>query len=74
MAAMGAAADAAACSMCYNTVAAAGENAIRALRSGVLVLLIPPLAIFAVLLAVAYRGRNRFCTAAARRPPAAILR
>ena len=48
------------CAMCYNNAAAAKASAIRALQSGILLLLIPPLLIFIGIFVVAFRGRNRF--------------
>lgn len=48
------------CAMCYNTAAAAKASAIQALRSGILVLLIPPLAICAGIIWFGFRARNRF--------------
>lgn len=46
--------------MCYNDAAAASAQGIHALRSGILVLAIPPIAIFAIIFGVAYRNRNRY--------------
>jgi len=48
------------CAMCYNTAAAANAAAIQALRSGILVLLIPPVLIFGAVCGFALRNRNRF--------------
>jgi hypothetical protein len=48
------------CAMCYNTAAAAKATAIRALRSGILVLLIPPCLMFIGIFLAAFRNRERF--------------
>ncbi len=48
------------CAMCYTAAAAAKATAIRALRSGILILLFPPSLIFLSILGVAYRRRNSF--------------
>ena len=48
------------CSMCYNSAAAAKVSAIEALKHGILILLIPPLAMFIGIFALAFRRRNRF--------------
>jgi hypothetical protein len=48
------------CALCYNTAAAANASAIHALRSGILVLLIPPVLIFGAICTFALRHRNRF--------------
>jgi hypothetical protein len=52
------------CAMCYASASAAKAGAIQALRSGILVLLIPTLLIFAVLAVLVYRRRNQFNEAA----------
>jgi hypothetical protein len=46
--------------MCYNAAAAAKASAIQALRHGILILLIPPLAMFIGIFGLAFRRRNRF--------------
>lgn len=48
------------CAMCYNTASAASAGAIQALRSGILVLLFPPLLLFLGIFALALRRRNSF--------------
>lgn len=48
------------CAMCYNSASAAKAAALHALRSGVLILLVPPLLMFIGIFVVAYRSRNRF--------------
>lgn len=52
------------CALCYNTAAAAKASAIQALRSGILILGIPPLLIFGAFLVYAWRSRNRVNDAA----------
>jgi len=47
------------CAMCYNTAAAAKAKAIQALRSGILVLLIPPALMFIGIFARAFRSKER---------------
>ena len=47
------------CAMCYSTTAAS-RAAIQALRSGIVVLLIPPVLIFGTVCVLALRNRNRF--------------
>src|SRR2546426_10637649 len=46
------------CVMCYNTAAAAKAAAINALRSGILILMVPPVLISAGVFALALRGRE----------------
>jgi hypothetical protein len=46
--------------MCYTTAAAAKAAAIRALRSGILILLIPPLLMAIGIFVRAWRSRERF--------------
>ncbi len=48
------------CAMCYNNAAAAKANGIRALQSGTIILLIPPMLMFIGIFAVAFRSRTRF--------------
>jgi len=48
------------CAMCYNNAAAARAGAIHALRSGILVLLVPPMLIFGTVCGFAFRNRDRF--------------
>ncbi len=48
------------CAMCYNTAAAAKAAAIHALRSGILILLIPPALMFIGIFAMAFRRQERF--------------
>jgi hypothetical protein len=48
------------CVMCYNTAAAAKATAIRALRSGILILLVTPLIICGGIVMLGLRARDRF--------------
>jgi len=53
------------CPLCYTQAAAAGARMIQALRSGILVLILPPMFMWIGLGIVAYRRRNRFRDATA---------
>jgi hypothetical protein len=48
------------CSLCYTQAASSGHRMIEALRSGILVLIIPPTLMWLVIAAVLYARRNRF--------------
>src|SRR5205807_10627563 len=48
------------CPMCYRAAAAAKGGAIQALRSGILILMIPPVLIVGGITVLAVRSRNRF--------------
>jgi len=48
------------CAMCYTSAAAAKAGALQALRSGILILLVPALIMFAGIFVVIYRSRDRF--------------
>jgi hypothetical protein len=48
------------CAMCYTSAAAAKAGALQALRSGILILLLPPLVMMGIIAGVIYRYRNRF--------------
>jgi len=48
------------CALCYTQAAGAGSRAIQALRSGILVLVIPPVLICIGLTVMAYKKRNQF--------------
>jgi hypothetical protein len=48
------------CAICYNDAAAAKSAAIQALRSGTLILLFPVLLLFAGILVMTFRSRNRY--------------
>jgi len=52
------------CAMCYTSAAAARAGALQALRSGILILLVPALVMFAGIFVVIYRSRDRFNGAA----------
>ena len=59
---------AAQCVMCYSTAAAQDSEAIKALNLGILVLLIPPVAIMGSILLLAFRYRNSDPTEAEQTP------
>lgn len=48
------------CALCYSQAASAGARMIQALRSGILVLIIPPMFMWVGLTIVVYRKRNQF--------------
>ena len=48
------------CALCYTQAAGAGQRLIQALRSGILVLIFPPMAICIAIAVAAYRKRNQF--------------
>jgi hypothetical protein len=48
------------CALCYSQAAAGGSRLIQALRSGILILVIPPMAISVGIAVMAYRKRNQF--------------
>ena len=48
------------CSMCYTQAASAGARMVQALRSGILVLIFPPMGICIGLMVMSYKKRNRF--------------
>ena len=48
------------CALCYTQASASGSRMIEALRSGILVLVIPPTLMWLVIAAIAYSKRNRF--------------
>jgi hypothetical protein len=48
------------CAMCYTSAASAKAGALQALRSGILILLVPALMMFAGIFVVIYRSRDRF--------------
>jgi hypothetical protein len=47
------------CPLCYQVAANSGSHVIQALKSGILVLLFPPLLIYAGFAFLAYRKRNQ---------------
>jgi hypothetical protein len=48
------------CSLCYTQAASAGARLIQALRSGILVLMVPPMFMSVGITILAYRKRNQF--------------
>lgn len=48
------------CALCYTQAAASGARMIQALRSGIVVLIIPPVSICLGAIALAYRRRDQF--------------
>jgi hypothetical protein len=48
------------CSLCYTQAASAGSRMIQALRSGILVLIFPPMVICIGLTILTYRKKDRF--------------
>jgi hypothetical protein len=48
------------CALCYTQAASAGARMIQALRSGILVLIVPPTLMWVVVMVVIYRKRNQF--------------
>jgi len=46
------------CAMCYTTVAGGGQGVIQALKSGIIVLLIPPLVLFTGLIVTILRWKQ----------------
>ena len=48
------------CALCYSQAAGAGSRVIQALRSGILVLVIPPVLMCIGLAVMAYKKRNQF--------------
>jgi hypothetical protein len=48
------------CAMCYQSAAASGPRSIQALKTGILILMFPPVLITAAIVYLAYRKRNKF--------------
>ena len=48
------------CALCYTQAASSGSRMIQALRSGILVLIIPPTLMWLVIAAIMYSKRNQF--------------
>jgi hypothetical protein len=48
------------CALCYTQAASAGSRIIQGLRSGILVLVIPPMFMSVGITVLAYRKRNQF--------------
>jgi hypothetical protein len=47
------------CALCYTQAAGAGHKLIQGLRTGILVLIVPPMLMSAGITILAYRKRNR---------------
>ncbi|HVI79625.1 MAG TPA: hypothetical protein VM715_15950 [Candidatus Acidoferrum sp.] len=54
-----AAADAQSCALCYTQAAGAGHRLIQGLRTGILVLIVPPVCMSVGITVLAYKKRNR---------------
>jgi hypothetical protein len=48
------------CGLCYTQAASAGARMIQALRSGILILIVPPTLMSIGMIFIVYRNRNRF--------------
>lgn len=48
------------CALCYTQAASAGARMIQALRSGILILIVPPTFMSVGMIFIAYRKRNQF--------------
>ena len=48
------------CALCYTQAASAGARMIQALRSGILILIVPPTLMSVGMIFVVYRKRNQF--------------
>lgn len=48
------------CALCYTQAAASGARMIRALRNGIVILIIPPVSMCLGAITLAYRKRNQF--------------
>jgi hypothetical protein len=48
------------CALCYTQAASSGSRMIEALRSGILVLIVPPTLMWLVLAGILYAKRNHF--------------
>src|ERR1700736_7023078 len=48
------------CALCYTQAAAAGARMIQALRSGILILIVPPTFMSVGMIFIVYRKRNQF--------------
>ena len=48
------------CSLCYTQAASAGARMIQALRSGILILVVPPTFMSVGMILIVYRKRNQF--------------
>ena len=48
------------CALCYTQAASAGARMIQALRSGILILIVPPTLMSIAMIFIVYRKRNQF--------------
>ena len=48
------------CALCYTQAAGSGSKMIQALKSGILVMMVPPMGICVFLTVLGYKKRNRF--------------
>ena len=48
------------CALCYTQAASAGPRMIQALRSGILILIVPPTFMSIAMIFIVYRKRNQF--------------
>jgi hypothetical protein len=48
------------CALCYTQAASAGARVIQALRSGILILIVPPTLMSVGMIFIVYRKRNQF--------------
>ncbi len=48
------------CSLCYTQAASAGARMIQALRSGILILIVPPTIMSVCMIFIVHRKRNQF--------------
>ncbi len=48
------------CALCYTQAAASTQRFIQALRSGILILMFPPMLLSVVVTMIAYKRRNQF--------------
>lgn len=48
------------CALCYTQAASSGSRMIEALRSGILILIVPPTFMWLVIAGIAYSKRNQF--------------
>jgi hypothetical protein len=57
------------CALCYTQAASSGSRIIQGLRSGILVLIIPPMFMSVGITLLAYRKRNQFHRSSEQRDP-----
>ena len=55
------------CALCYTQAASAGRRFVQGLRTGILVLIVPPMFLSVGITVLAYRKRNRFHNSASSR-------